>query len=112
MVVVIVLSAFAFIALYYMTNEARLTEHKIKRMRVFYAQQEALLYANQLIITEIKNDPNKQPAAVKQDVETELTNNPFTVNGIDVDISILLSTDDGCNPPAGSDYCLSAVVEY
>lgn len=41
----IVVSVFALIALFLMSNESRLTEHKIRRIRAFFAAQAGLVDA-------------------------------------------------------------------
>ncbi|MDD5195910.1 MAG: hypothetical protein PHQ96_09625 [Candidatus Omnitrophica bacterium] len=43
--ITLVLSALALIALYIMTNESRIAEHKIRRMRAFYAAQGGAVHA-------------------------------------------------------------------
>jgi Tfp pilus assembly protein PilX len=48
-IMLIVISLLALVALFVMTQEARVAEHKIKRIRAYYAAKAGLVYAFEMI---------------------------------------------------------------
>ncbi|MFH1772541.1 MAG: hypothetical protein ABH872_06960 [Candidatus Omnitrophota bacterium] len=56
MSIMAVIAVFTLIALYVMTQEARLAEHKIKRMRAFYAAQAGMIHAQERLRRENNTD--------------------------------------------------------
>ncbi|UCD15186.1 MAG: hypothetical protein JSV34_05570 [Candidatus Omnitrophota bacterium] len=96
MIVLVVLSAFAVIALYFMVNEATVVEHKVRRMRGFYSAQAAIMYAQ-------KRLEEGATAAM-------LNNTIYNINNLNVTLIVEAAGTGGC--AASSGFCVDAEVDY
>jgi Tfp pilus assembly protein PilX len=97
--IALVLAALALIALYVMTNEAHIAEHKIRRMRAMYAAQGAMVHALELLRTGGTSVANRNAIAG--------ANPDINIGGTNVDLTI---TPTPGNTP--SDFTVNATVSY
>ena len=116
--VMIVISALAFVAVYLMTQESRIAEHKIRRMRGYFAAQAGVVDALERLRT--GNSPGGTecttfpPTVGDSKCEYDLAQQ---VNNLDVTV-IIHKAKSGytpCDSDAAdilSDFCVSAEVDY
>ena len=103
--VMVVLSALALIALYYMTNESRIAEHKIKRMRAIFTAQGGIVHAFERLRRE-----GTAPAKLAQ-----INQDKPALNGLTADIQVTKrgpNQNSPCPSTAPSDFCVSSTVDY
>ncbi|MCM8831103.1 MAG: hypothetical protein NC918_02790 [Candidatus Omnitrophica bacterium] len=100
--VTIILSILALVAIYVMTNESRIAEHKIKRIRAIFAARAGLVYALERLRRE----------GTTQDVIDNINNNDPLIGNLRVDVTVSQRGMPGCPSAAPSDFCVSATVKY
>ncbi|MBU1121853.1 MAG: hypothetical protein ABIH71_02450 [Candidatus Omnitrophota bacterium] len=100
MIVLVVLSGFAVISLYFMSNEARIAEHKVQRMKAFYTVQSAVIDANQRL--KIGGAGNS-----RDNVEDDINSN-FGLNNLNVTMVIVNGQKDCTGAVSGDIDCCAA----
>lgn len=100
--ITLVLAALAMLALYIMTNEARIAEHKIRRTRAFYAAQGGIIHAIERLRREGTTTTNQTAIAGNT---TDVTVGTAPAGNVDLTIA----NTPGGNP---SDLTVNASVNY
>ncbi|MCM8786607.1 MAG: hypothetical protein NC935_00945 [Candidatus Omnitrophica bacterium] len=100
--VTIVLSILALAAIYIMTNEPRIAEHKIRRIRAIFAARAGLVYALERLRRE----------GTDQNTINNINQNDPVIENLRVDVTVRLRGTAGCPDTTPSDFCVTATVNY
>ena len=99
-----VISILALVAINVMTQQARIGEHKIKRMRAIYAAKAGIIK----VYEGLRKGTTSFPT-----VGSPVTVNLGDINGYTVVVKVVKQGDgaNGCPAAVPSDYCLSATAQ-
>lgn len=100
--IIVVISTLALASLYFTTQQSRITEHKIKRIRAQAAAQAGIVHALEALRRSDDNDP---------DIDAIIDSMP-KVNNYTVDLGIGDFIDDNAYPPINGTRPINATVNY
>ncbi len=103
--IALILSALGLVVLHLMTNEARIAEHKIRRMQAYYAAKAGMVY-----VLERLGREGTAPAVI-----AAINQQRLTINNLPVQITVRQrenTPDAPCPATAPSDFCINIRVEY